>query len=372
MSGRRNLRCANDFIALREHETFCGAIGLGHEDKRGQGDRYGYEAIVEPTTELLDPIGQISPSWAHGRVSLLDPARIAAYLTAKPFGAEGRVSLAVTLERSTTAPVANKARHIMRLRLSAGHVAAGASQTTRPMHAPRRPMPTGRPSRVGALAPDANTARRWPEGTTTTVAVALPNTVCIGILVTVMTMFIDAGTGLTTAAVRSTKSLRLGVDLRSYRPLTPTSALAPRRSATRPAPHPRRAASPAGSSRCGSPPDRGATSVRRQGVQRRNQAIASAVKKMKMGLSATAAFTTNRDWVASAGKLCIALFPCAPGDRIFRCGQGAVLDADLPLGRIGRASGSAWVVRRPLSRRECRIARRRETPPAVPRSSGVS
>ena len=153
---------------------------------------------------------------------------------------------------------------------------------------------------------------------------------------------------------------------------TDLDCVAPLRSTLRLAPHPRRATSPAGSSRGGSPSDRCATSLHRQSVQRRNQAIASAVKKTKMGLSATAAFTTNHDCVASAGKLCIAPSPSAPGDRIFRCGQGAVLDADLPLGRIGRASGSAWVVRRPLSRRECRIARRRETPPAVPRSSGVS
>jgi hypothetical protein len=75
-SGRRNSRCANGFKALRNHQCFRDPIGPGQKDKRGQDDRHGYEAIIETTTESVDPLGQISASRAHGRVSLLDPARI--------------------------------------------------------------------------------------------------------------------------------------------------------------------------------------------------------------------------------------------------------------------------------------------------------
>ena len=56
-SGRRNSRCADGFKALRNHQSFRGAIGPGQEDKRGQDDRHGNEAIIETTTESVDPLG---------------------------------------------------------------------------------------------------------------------------------------------------------------------------------------------------------------------------------------------------------------------------------------------------------------------------
>jgi hypothetical protein len=52
--------------------------------------------------------------------------------------------------------------------------------------------------------------------------------------------------------------------------------------------------------------------VRRQIVRRRNHWITSAVKKMRMGLSAMAAFAANHDW--SGRRLSMA-------DRIFGGGH---------------------------------------------------
>ena len=86
-TGRRNSRCTNGFEALWNHQSFRGSIGPGQKDKRGQDDRHGYEAIIETTTESVDPLG--SDHWP------------------------------VTLEHSKTAPVASKAKATMRLRLSA-------------------------------------------------------------------------------------------------------------------------------------------------------------------------------------------------------------------------------------------------------------
>jgi hypothetical protein len=62
---------------------------------------------------------------------------------------------------------------------------------------------------------------------------------------------------------------------------------------------------------------------------------------MRMGLSATAAFATNYDCVASVVAACIACSPSAPRDRIFGEGQGPVPDADVPLAPIllGDAAG---------------------------------
>ena len=102
--GRRNSRCTNGFKALRNHQGFRGAIGPGQEDKRGQDDRHGYEAIIETTAESVDPLGQISPFRAHGQIS-------------SPSGSDHRP---VTLEHSMTAPVASKATATMRLRLFEG------------------------------------------------------------------------------------------------------------------------------------------------------------------------------------------------------------------------------------------------------------
>ena len=59
--------------------------------------------------------------------------------------------------------------------------------------------------------------------------------------------------------------------------------------------------------------------------------ITSAANRKTMGLSATAAFATKQDCVASAGTLCIARSPSAPGDRIFGRGQRAVPNADASL-----------------------------------------
>jgi hypothetical protein len=70
-SARRNSRCADGFKALWNHQDFRGAISPDQEDKRGQDDRHGYEAIIETTTESVDPLGQISPFRAHGRISPL-------------------------------------------------------------------------------------------------------------------------------------------------------------------------------------------------------------------------------------------------------------------------------------------------------------
>jgi hypothetical protein len=71
-----NSRCANDCKALRNHQSFRDAIGRDQEDKCGQDDGHGDEAVVETTTESVEPLGQISPSLAHGRVSLPGQARI--------------------------------------------------------------------------------------------------------------------------------------------------------------------------------------------------------------------------------------------------------------------------------------------------------
>ena len=124
--------------------------------------------------------------------------------------------------------------------------------------------------------------------------------------------------------------------------VTDLDCVAPLRSTLRPAPHPRRATAPAGSSRGGSPSDRCAASVHRQSVQRRNQAIASAVKKTKMGLSDTAAFTRNHDCIASAGKLCIAFLSIRTRRQDIQVGSGSRPGRRNPLARH-------WVVPPALS-----------------------
>ena len=103
-SDRRTSRCTNGFKAARDHQSFGGAIGRGQEDKRGQHDRHGYKAIVETTTESVEPLGQISPSLAHGVDQLTG---------------SGSDHWPVKLERSMTAPVPSKATATMRLRLFA-------------------------------------------------------------------------------------------------------------------------------------------------------------------------------------------------------------------------------------------------------------
>lgn len=103
-SGRRNSRCPNRFKARRNHQSFRGAIGRGQEDKRGQDNRHGYKAIVETTTKLVEPLGQISSSLAHDVGQLTGS------------GSDHRP---VKLERSMTAPVASKATATIRLRLFA-------------------------------------------------------------------------------------------------------------------------------------------------------------------------------------------------------------------------------------------------------------
>ena len=100
-SGRRDSRCTNGFKAGRNHQNFRGAIDRGQEDKRGQDNRHGYKDIVETTTESVEPLGQISPSLAHGRGQLTG---------------SGSDHWPVRLERSMTAPVASKATAMMRLR----------------------------------------------------------------------------------------------------------------------------------------------------------------------------------------------------------------------------------------------------------------
>ena len=58
----------------------------------------------------------------------------------------------------------------------------------------------------------------------------------------------------------------------------------------------------------------------------------SAIQKVRMGLSATAAFTKNQDCVVSTGTPFIACpFQFAPGDRIPGNGQWPVPEADTPL-----------------------------------------
>lgn len=134
----------------------------------------------------------------------------------------------------------------------------------------------------------------------------------------------NASTGLSTAAAAIDHIAQVGRLLTRI----PTADaelgyLTPRRSATRPGPRPRRAATPAGSWRAVSRPDRGATQVHRQSVRRTSRPITSAVNKMRIGLSATAAFATNHDCVASAGALCIARSPSAPGRQDIRGRSGS-------------------------------------------------
>lgn len=135
-----------------------------------------------------------------------------------------------------------------------------------------------------------------------------------------------------------------------------------------------------GSWRAVSRPDRGATSVHRQSVQRTSRPTTSAAKKMRMGLSATAIFATNHDCVSSAKTLCIAGSPSAPGDRIFGRGQKAVPNADATAARhwsemrLGERSPSVRVSPAKLPRQQgLRVpARVRDQPltPGAGRASG--
>jgi hypothetical protein len=77
-----------------------------------------------------------------------------------------------------------------------------------------------------------------------------------------------------------------------------------------------------------------------------------------MGLSATAAFATNHDCVASVVAACIACSPSAPRDRIFGEGQGPVPDADVPLAPVlvGDAA-RVGSLRSLLTRRSCHPGR---------------
>jgi hypothetical protein len=69
-----------------------------------QSFRLGHETVIETTTELVEPLGQISTSLAHGVGQLTG---------------SGSDHWPVKLERSMTAPVASKATATMRLRLFA-------------------------------------------------------------------------------------------------------------------------------------------------------------------------------------------------------------------------------------------------------------
>jgi hypothetical protein len=93
-------------------------------------------------------------------------------------------------------------------------------------------------------------------------------------------------------------------------------------------------------------------------VRRTSRPITSAVEKMRMGLSATAAFATNHDCVASVVAACIACSPSAPRDRIFGEGQGPVPDADVPLAPVlvGDAA-RVGSLRSLLTRRSCHPGR---------------
>jgi hypothetical protein len=74
--GKLNSRCRNGFKALRNFQRFRGAIGPGQQDKRGQDDRHGDEAIIETTTESVDPLGQISLFLCSRSDQLTGPAGI--------------------------------------------------------------------------------------------------------------------------------------------------------------------------------------------------------------------------------------------------------------------------------------------------------